>query len=169
MVNLLQYLFSKLHKKLRQAMHKKYHRVLPMQELLTDRWEKASYLGFGKQSSIYDSALVFGKVNVGEHTWIGPHTILDGTGGLTIGSYCSISAGVQIYTHDTVQWAVSGGKEPYEYQATTIGDRCYIGPNVIIVKGVTLGSGTIVGANSFVNQSFGEGVKIAGNPARIIA
>ncbi len=149
-------------------MRQKYNRVLPVTELLTDRWEKASYLGFGKGTSIYDSSLVFGEVTVGEETWVGPHTILDGSGGLTIGSYCSISAGVQIYTHDTVNWATSGGNAKYEYAPTHIGDRCYIGPNTIIAKGVTLKNGTVVGANSFVNQSFEEGVKIAGSPARII-
>ena len=49
-----------------------------------------------------------------------------------------------------------------------IEDNCYIGPNSIIAKGVHLRKGTIVGANSFVNKSFEENVKIAGNPAQII-
>jgi hypothetical protein len=35
--------------------------------------------------------------------------ILDGRGGLLIGDYVSISAGVQIYTHDTVEWSTSLG------------------------------------------------------------
>ena len=48
-------------------------------------------------------------VTVGAGTWIGPNTLLDGTGGLSIGASCSISAGVQIYTHDSVMWALSGG------------------------------------------------------------
>ena len=168
MLNLLNIYLSKLFKRLRSNMRGKYNRVLPLPELFTDRWEKAQFLGFGKGASIYDSAIVFGKVEVGESTWIGPYTILDGTGGLYIGAFCSISAGVQIYTHDTVKWAVSGGKDQYDYAPTSIGDRCYIGPNTIIVKGVVLKPGTIVGANSFVNKSFEEGAKIAGNPARII-
>ena len=62
--------------------------------------------------------------------------MLDGSGGLEIGSNCSISCGVQIYSHDTVAWALSGGKEEYEYEKTSIGDSCYIGPNTIIQKGV---------------------------------
>ena len=147
-------------------MKHRFNRVLPANELFTDRWEKARYLGFGKNTSIYDSSLVFGDVKVGANTWIGPFTILDGSGGLEIGSNCSISAGVQIYSHDTVDWAVSGGKEPYTYASVKIGDNCYLGPNTVIAKGVTLGKGTVVGANSFVNRSFEAGAKIAGNPAK---
>jgi acetyltransferase-like isoleucine patch superfamily enzyme len=152
----------------RRFVQRKFSRVLPLNELLTDRWEKAAYLKFGKGTSIYDSSVVIGDVKVGENTWIGPFTILDGSGGITIGSNCSISAGVQIYSHDSVKWAISGGKEEYEYGKTTIGNNCYVGPNTIISKGVEIGEGCIIGANSFVNKSFGSGIKIAGNPAKQI-
>lgn len=155
-------------KKVRNKIREKYNRVLPFGDYISDRWEKAEYLGFGKKTSIYDSSLVLGDVKVGENTWIGPFTVLDGSGGLQIGSNCSISAGVQIYSHDSVAWAISAGEKKYEYQNTKIGNNCYLGPNVIISKGVKIGDGCIIGANSFVNKSFPEHVKLAGNPAKII-
>jgi acetyltransferase-like isoleucine patch superfamily enzyme len=155
-------------RKKRDAMRKIYKRCLPVNELLSDRWEKARYLGFGEKTSIYDSAYVYGDVRVGKNTWIGPHVILDGSGGLSIGDNCSVSAGVQIYTHDTVDWAVSGGTAAYSYDKVIIGNNCYIGPNVIIAKGVTIGDGCIIGANSFVNRSFPDHRKLAGNPAKEI-
>ena len=80
----------------RREVNDRFKRTLPLADYIVDRWEKARELGFGEGTSIYDSSLVFGDVRVGEHTWIGPFTLLDGSGGgLEIGSHCSISAGVQ--------------------------------------------------------------------------
>ncbi|MBU1962828.1 MAG: acyltransferase [Gammaproteobacteria bacterium] len=143
-----------------------WNRSLPFADYIVDRWKKAQELGFGEGVSIYDSALVLGDVAVGRNTWIGPFTVLDGSGGLEIGEYCSISAGVQIYTHDTVMWAVSGGVHSPERAPVRIGNRCYIGPNVVISKGVTIGDGCVIGANSFVNQDIPSGMRAWGTPAR---
>ncbi|MBF0216317.1 MAG: acyltransferase [Candidatus Omnitrophica bacterium] len=152
------------HMILRDKIKKEFKRVLPFGDEISDRWEKARYLGFGEGSSIYDSSVVLGDVVVKENTWIGPYTVLDGEGGLVIGANCSVSAGVQIYTHDSVKWAVSGGRHPYEHAPVKIGDCCYIGPNTIIRKGITIGDHCVIGANSYVNRDI-PGFSIAfGSP-----
>lgn len=161
-------LINELKTELDSSFLKELNRSLPFADALFDRWERAIFLGFGKGTSIYDSCLVLGDVKVGENTWIGPNTILDGTGGLIVGNNCSISAAVHIYSHDSVKWAISGGVEKYEYSAVRIGNNCYLGPQSVISSGVELGDGCIVGANSFVNRSFPSGSKVAGNPAKII-
>lgn len=99
---------------------------------------------------------------------IGPSTVLDGSGGLSIGSFCSISAGVQIYTHDTLQWALTGGVASPERAPVCIGDRCYIGPLSVIAKGVTIGNGCVIGAHSLVLMDVPAGSKAVGAPCRII-
>lgn len=141
-----------LYDKLRGNMRERWQRDLPFEELLFDRWERAKSLGFGEGSSIYHNSYVYGDVRVGKNTWIGPYTLLDGSGGLTIGDYCSISAGVHIYTHDTVMWAISGGKAEYERAPVRIGDCCHIGGQTVIAKGVTIGDHCVIGASSFVNR-----------------
>lgn len=160
---------QKLHHYLRDKISKRWRRVMPIAETLTDRWEKARFLGFGSGTSIYDSSYVFGEVKVGDNTWIGPFTILDGSGGLEIGSNCSISAGVQIYSHDSVDWAISGGHTPYAYAPVKIGNNCYIGPNTVIIKGVTIGDRTVIGANSLVLNDIPADSRAMGNPARIMS
>jgi len=152
----------------RDEVDARFKRTLPFGDYVSDRWEKARMLDFGEGTSVYDSAHVFGEVRVGKHSWIGPFTILDGSGGLTIGDHCSISAGVQIYTHDTVAWATSGGAEPHANAPTRIGNRCYLGPNTIVAKGVTIGDGAVVGANSLVLHDIPPGATAYGSPARVV-
>ncbi len=156
------------HRSRREAVAAQWKRHLPFGDYVSDRWERARSMGCGEGSSIYDSSVVIGEVSVGQHVWIGPYTLLDGSGGLQIGDYCSISAGVQIYSHDSVHWAVSGGVAPYEYGAVKIGSRCYIGPNTVIAKGVTIGDGCIIGANSLVLSNIPAGSKAFGTPCRIV-
>jgi acetyltransferase-like isoleucine patch superfamily enzyme len=147
---------------------RRWVRGLPLDEELFDRWERARELGFGAETSVYQHAYVYWEVAVGDHTWIGPMTVLDGSGGLVIGSWCSISAGVQIYTHSTVRWAVSGGSAAHEYAQTTIGDRTFIGPASVVAKGVTIGDGCVVGAHAFVNRDLPRGSLAFGLPARVV-
>jgi acetyltransferase-like isoleucine patch superfamily enzyme len=154
--------------RLMRIKRQKFSRVLPFGDYFIDRWEKAKFLGFGKGTSVYDNVIIFGNVEVGQDTWIGPNVVLDGSGGLEIGSNCSICAGVQIYSHDTVEWAISGGQASYTYAKTVIGDRCYIGPNVIIQKGIEIGHASVIGANSFVNQNIPKCSKAWGSPAKVI-
>lgn len=147
---------------------KKWERTLPFADYFVDRWDKAKVLGFGDGSSVYDNVLILGDVTVGKDTWIGPNTVLDGSGKLTIGNNCSISAGVQIYTHDSIDWALSGGERSIEEEPTRIGNQCYIGPNAIIAKGVTIGDKCIVGANSLVLNDIASGSKAYGTPCKVV-
>ncbi len=158
-----------LRQSLRQGMMETWNRSLPFEDELFDRWERARFLGFGQDTSIYPNSYVYGDVRVGHHTWVGPMTLLDGTGGLTIGDYCSISTGVQIYTHETVNWALTGGKAGYDYAPVRIGNCCFIGPLSVIRKGVVIGDHSVVGAHSFVNRSVPPYTVVAGVPARPIA
>lgn len=158
-----------LYAELDDRMRHTWNRSLPLEELLFDRWERARRLGFAEGSSIYHSAYVYGAVRVGQKTWIGPFTLLDGSaGGIEIGEFCSISAGVQIYTHDSVRWALSGGKAEYEQAPVRIGDRVYIGPNVVIAKGVTIGDHCVVGTGSFVNANLEPFSIAVGTPCRVV-
>lgn len=106
---------------------------------------------------------------IGPECWIGPFTVLDGSGGLRIGRGCHISAGVQIYSHTTVDRVITEGKSPTQRAATVIGDFVHLGAGAIILMGANIGSHSYVGAGSVVTQFavFPDFSSIIGNPARL--
>lgn len=157
-----------LHKKLRTRYQQEYSRNLPFTDELFDRWEHAKFLGFGEGTRIYDSTYVFGDVKVGKNCFIGQFCILDGSGGLEIGDNCGIGAGTQIMTHDGVDWCISGQTVPQQHSPTKIGNCCYIGPQSIISRGVTIGDHSVIGAQSLVNRDIPPFSIAYGTPARIV-
>jgi len=158
----------KLYRQLSDEFRKKWDRSLPFSEEVFDREERAKFLGFGEKSTIYQNSYVYGDVKVGKNTWIGPFTILDGAGGLTIGDFCSISCGVQIFTHETVEWALTGGKAKYVFAPVHIGNCCFIGSLSVIRMGTKIGNHCVVGAKSFVNRNVPDNSVVAGIPAKVI-
>ena len=64
--------------------------------------------------------------------------------------------------------------EPYKYQdmfriePITIKKGCWIGQNVVILPGVTIGELTIIGANSVVTRSIPDRCIAVGAPAKVI-
>jgi acetyltransferase-like isoleucine patch superfamily enzyme len=112
---------------------------------------------------------VVGEPVVGEGTWIGAFTMIDGSGGLTIGTGCDISTGAQIYTHSSARRCVSGRRYPsVDVGPVTIGDRVFIGAGAIINMGVTVGDEAVVGAGAVVTANVPPRAIVAGVPARVI-
>lgn len=153
----------------RLFLKKKYDRHVPLGTILNDRWALAESLGFGKNSSVYDESLVIGDVSIGENCWIGPFTILDGSGGgLKIGDWTSIGAGTHVYTHHTINKALTGGKANTFHLKTEIGRNCFISPNVIISPGARIGNHCFVAANTFVEGIFPDNSFISGTPSKVL-
>ncbi len=156
-----------LHRRIRDHRWGKFRRLDPFVETLFERTEKGRYL-CGKDVVLHDSTIVNGNVDIGEHTHISQQCTLDGSGGLTIGRYCSVAAGTRIMTHDSSKWAVSGGKIGHDRSPVTIEDFCFIGANCVITRGVRIGRHSVIGAGAVVTRDIPPLTVAVGVPARAV-
>ena len=115
-------------------------------------------------------AWIIGEPQIGQGTWIGAFTVIDGSGGLKIGAGCDISCGAQIYSHSSMRRCVSGRRyAAVERRATTIGDRVFIGANAVVNMGVCIGDEAVVAAGAVVTHDVESRIVVAGVPARPVA
>ncbi len=106
-------------------------------------------------------------IKLGERVFVNAGcTFLDGAY-IRIGNYTLVGPNVQIYTpHHPIDYI--GRRENKEYSfPVTIGEDCWIGGNVTICPGVTIGHRCIVAAGSVVIHDVPDGCMVAGNPAQI--
>lgn len=116
-----------------------------------------------------ENAWIIGEPMIGAGTWIGAFTLIDGSGGLTIGTGCDISSGVHIYTHSSAKRCVSGREyREVDREPVNIGDRVFIGANAVINMGVSIGDESVIGAGAVVTSSVPARTIVAGVPARVI-
>ncbi len=108
--------------------------------------------------------LVMGR-NVSLHCW----SYLSAQGGLTIGNDVAIGHGCSIMTteHGFDDPRAPIKSQPVTRHPVSIADDVWIGANVTILAGVTIGPRSIIAAGAVVTRSFPEGrVIIGGVPAR---
>ena len=106
------------------------------------------------------------KLKVGAGTIIGDNALLAAQRGLSIGKNVNISSNVSIYSgeHDY--------RDPYfrstaeKTRPVVIGDRVWIGSNVIILTGVNIGEGAVCCAGCVVTKDVAPYDVVAGIPAR---
>jgi len=115
-------------------------------------------------------ACIVGEPEIGDDVWIGAFTVIDGSGGLSIGSGCDISAGAQIYSHSTVERCVSDRGRPIVRAPTRIGRNVHVGANAVILMGSDIGDYCVVGAGAVVKEGTVAPAYsvLVGVPARVI-
>ena len=94
-------------------------------------------------------------------------TILDGAK-VTFGDNVFIAPNV---VFSTAGHAIDAGQRAKGLEIAlpiTVGDNVWIGANVSVLPGVSIGSNTIIGAGSVVNKDIPDGVIAAGVPCRVI-
>ncbi len=104
-------------------------------------------------------------ISIGKHCHINSQCILDGRGGITIGSSVSISHRVNIMTgsHDYRSRNFQGIFKPI-----VIEDFVWIGVGATILQGVTIGRGAVVCAGAVVTKDVPNYAVVAGVPAQTV-
>jgi acetyltransferase-like isoleucine patch superfamily enzyme len=108
-------------------------------------------------------------VRVGSHCGFSG-AILAAATSITLGDRVMCGANVTITDTD---WHALDPRDrafgaPPESEPVVIGDDVWLGLNVVVLKGITIGAGTVVGAGSIVSRSLPAGVVAAGQPAHVI-
>lgn len=116
-------------------------------------------------------AWIIGNPMIGEGTWIGAFTLVDGRGGLSIGLGCDISSGAHLLTHSSAWRCVTErGYNRVDQWPTVIEDFVFVGENATVLMGVRIGHHSIVAAGSVVLEGtiIPPYSLVAGVPARIV-
>lgn len=121
-----------------------------------------------------------GVVNIGNRCYIGASNLVCHTA-ITIGDDTIISWGVTIADHDShpvdwddrqhdvADWRMGQKRwDSVKIAPVELGDRVWVGFGATILKGVTVGDGSVIAAQSVVTRDVPPNVLVAGTPARIV-
>lgn len=103
------------------------------------------------------------KLEIGENTYFNKNTTLYCDNNISIGRNCLISQNC-VFRDSDYHTIVNSEKDG----TIDIGNDVWIGTNCIILKGVSIGSGSVIAAGSVVTKSFPEHSLIGGNPAELL-
>lgn len=125
----------------------------------------------------YEGTSFSPRISIGDNVRASPRLHVSAVESITIGDW--VLFGENVFVSDHQHGATSGDASISPQIApalrplgavrpVSIGARCHLGNNVVVLPGTVLGDGCIVGANSVVSGTFEGGTIVVGAPARIV-
>ncbi len=106
------------------------------------------------------------NIHVGNRAFLGRGSEFNVRKSVRIGDHCAIASGCRFVDHNHGITGDTLDETPGEEQDIVIGHHVWLGANVVVLKGLTIGNGAVVGAGSVVTKSIPSGEIWAGIPAR---
>ena len=78
---------------------------------------------------------------------------------IKIGNDCQFGEGVKLYDHNHQykNFQIKINEQGFSYGEIRVGNNCWIGSNVIILKNVTIGDNVVIGAGCIIHKSIESG------------
>ncbi len=110
------------------------------------------------------------SIYIDEGTFIGPYVCIAGPGNIKIGKSCLIAAHAGIFANNHIYSDPTQiiGSQGVTRKGIVIEDDCWLGSGVKVLDGVTIGKGSVIGANSVVTKDIPPFSIAVGVPARVI-
>jgi acetyltransferase-like isoleucine patch superfamily enzyme len=111
-----------------------------------------------RPSSYYGKDYGKGLV-VGDNSSIGPHAYVGCSGKITIGKNVMFGPKCSLFAenHNFSDKENTIKSQGVNQKGITVEDDCWIGSNVVILDGVTIGKGSVIGAGTLITKSVPEG------------
>jgi len=109
-------------------------------------------------------------LSIGSRVSLSNSSIYLCTGGVSIGHNTMIGFGSTLLTitHRSERADIPIVEQGFRQAPITIGEDVWLGCNVVVLPGVTIGDNSIVGAGSVVSRDVASGVIVGGVPAKLI-
>ncbi len=96
-----------------------------------------------------------GKLELGNNVALGRDVSIYCFDSITVGEYSEFGQGTKVYDHDHDFRVVGGYKErKFKTSPVVIGKNVWIGCNVVILRGTTIGDNCVVGAGCILNGTY---------------
>ena len=122
-----------------------------------------------RPSSYYGGDLGAGLI-IGEHSSIGPYGYIGCSGKITIGKNVMFGPKCNLFAenHNFSDTETSIKSQGVSQKGITVEDDCWIGGNVTILDGVTIGRGSVIGAGTLVTKDVPAGSVVIDKRNRLI-
>lgn len=95
-----------------------------------------------------------GKILIGENVFFNNYCSITAMGKIEIGDDCIFGEGVKIYDHNHVFKKIPEiiSTQGFKVGKVSIGKNCWIGSNVVLLKGSTIGDNCVVSAGCVIDS-----------------